>query len=153
MERIPVNSSNIASVGYDADTLLLEVEFTNGRIYVYEFVGPGVYPLLLNATSVGKVFAMNVKGQYPTWEVTWERRVQDRITEFLSHFPHAEYGVAHIILSDYNLENRWFPTVIGELNKQKLAPEQYDPAEVEATLVFLKELQAIPEAQRCPVRG
>lgn len=35
MIRTPVGSSSLTSVGYDADNLILEVEFRNGKIYQY----------------------------------------------------------------------------------------------------------------------
>ncbi len=35
MQREPVQSSNIRSVGYDLDEQLLEIEFENGNIYQY----------------------------------------------------------------------------------------------------------------------
>ena len=36
MQRTPVDSTNLASVGYDADTKMLEVEFHGGSAYQYE---------------------------------------------------------------------------------------------------------------------
>lgn len=152
MERQPVASSNIKSVGYDPAACVLEAEFANARFYQYFEVPAENYDGLIAAASKGSYFYTRIRGRFLVQEVTWERRVQDRINDFLELFPSAEYGAAHIILSDYNLEDRWFPQVIGELNRQKLEPDAYDPAEVEATLAFLKGLQAIPVAQRCPVR-
>lgn len=35
MEREPVVSSNIASIGYDENNNILEVEFNNGNVYEY----------------------------------------------------------------------------------------------------------------------
>ena len=35
MDRVPVSSSHIRSVGFDRATLTLDVEFTNGRVYRY----------------------------------------------------------------------------------------------------------------------
>ncbi len=35
MNRTPVTSSSIASIGYDRDNNTLEVEFRNGRCYRY----------------------------------------------------------------------------------------------------------------------
>jgi hypothetical protein len=32
MTRVPVSSSNIASVGYDSENKILEIEFVNGNI-------------------------------------------------------------------------------------------------------------------------
>ena len=35
MYRQPVSSSNLASVGYDASSMTLEVGFNNGSVYQY----------------------------------------------------------------------------------------------------------------------
>ena len=35
MQRTTVSSSNLASVGYDATTETLEIEFQNGAVYQY----------------------------------------------------------------------------------------------------------------------
>ena len=43
MERIPVSSSNIASLGYDAATQTLQVEFLSGSIYQYFDVPTNVF--------------------------------------------------------------------------------------------------------------
>ncbi|WP_418156807.1 KTSC domain-containing protein [Pantoea agglomerans] len=69
MERTAVSSSNLASVGYDADTLTLEVEFSNGTVYQYYDVPEGVFEELLNAGSVGSYFSHNVRNNYPTQKV------------------------------------------------------------------------------------
>lgn len=69
MERTAVSSSNLASVGYDADTLTLEVEFLNGTVYQYYDVPEGVFEELLNAGSVGSYFSHNVRSNYPTQKV------------------------------------------------------------------------------------
>jgi hypothetical protein len=33
MDRIPVSSSSIVSIGYDPDSLTLEIEFKSGAVY------------------------------------------------------------------------------------------------------------------------
>lgn len=53
MNREPVASSNVASIGYDAQTETLEVEFHNGTIYQYFNVPQGLYDQLCNASSKG----------------------------------------------------------------------------------------------------
>ena len=53
MERQPVESSSIASVGYDERSFELEVEFRNGRTYRYSRVPAAAYRLLLRAPSLG----------------------------------------------------------------------------------------------------
>ena len=62
MERQSVVSSNIASLGYDPDSRVLEVEFKRGDVYQYLDVPETVYQRLLRATSVGRAFQAIVKG-------------------------------------------------------------------------------------------
>lgn len=65
MERTPVSSSNISAVGYDADSQVLEVEFTNGAVYSYSGVPPGEYEGFMSADSKGKYLHANIKNHYP----------------------------------------------------------------------------------------
>ncbi len=65
MERIPVNSSNLSSVGYDADNHTLEIEFHHGGVYQYAGVPEEVYTGLMSAESQGKYFHANIKNSYP----------------------------------------------------------------------------------------
>lgn len=64
MKRVSVNSSNIASIGYESSTQTLEVEFHSGGIYEYYNVPSHVYTALMNATSHGGYLAKNIKGHY-----------------------------------------------------------------------------------------
>jgi hypothetical protein len=64
MERTPVNSSQIASVGYTGTTL--EVEFRSGSVYRYDGVPAEVARDLRNAPSVGSYFGAKVKDCYHT---------------------------------------------------------------------------------------
>lgn len=66
MVRLPVVSSNIASVGYDKDTEELEIEFKDSTIYLFSGVSFGEYVALLAAPSAGKYFIRNIKGRYET---------------------------------------------------------------------------------------
>jgi len=61
MERIPVQSSNLASVGYGPGTATLEVEFLSGAVYQYFGVPESVYEGLLNAPSKGRYLDQFVK--------------------------------------------------------------------------------------------
>jgi len=66
MERLPVQSSNLSSVGYDPDSLTLEIGFNNGGIYQYSGVPQEVYEGLMNASSKGTFFHHFIKnGGYP----------------------------------------------------------------------------------------
>ena len=64
MERISVNSSNVSSVGYDADSQTLEIEFNNGGVYQYSGVPESVYQGMMGADSKGKYFHANIKNTY-----------------------------------------------------------------------------------------
>lgn len=64
MERKPVQSSNIDSIGYDKETEILEIEFNNRRVYQYFNVPINVYIELMNAPSHGKYFNQNIKNDY-----------------------------------------------------------------------------------------
>ncbi len=64
MERIPVESSNIASIGYDEDTNTLEIEFHNGGVYQYFDVPFLVYDGMMEAGSKGQYLAQQIKGQF-----------------------------------------------------------------------------------------
>lgn len=61
MERQSVSSSNLASVGYDAQSQTLEIEFNHGGIYQYYKVPNSVHAGLMNASSHGEYFDRNVK--------------------------------------------------------------------------------------------
>ena len=47
MQRTPVSSTAIQSVGYDPAGLLLEIEFTTGKVYQYRGVPPATYAGLM----------------------------------------------------------------------------------------------------------
>ena len=64
MERQSVSSSNIASIGYDANSQTLEVEFKSGRIYQYYNVPLSEYNGLMNASSHGKYLNQYIKPFY-----------------------------------------------------------------------------------------
>ena len=61
MQRHPVSSSNLSSVGYDAGSGTLEIEFLNGSIYEYHNVPHSVYSGLMAASSHGEYLDAHVK--------------------------------------------------------------------------------------------
>ena len=65
MERSPVTSSNIQSIGYDADAQILEIQFNNGGVYQYSGVPEYEHTGMMNAESHGKYFHANIKNRYP----------------------------------------------------------------------------------------
>lgn len=70
IQRQPVESSMIESVGYDAAANVLEVAFkTTGEVYRVEGVTPNVYEGLVGSSSIGKYYNSFIKNQYPTRKV------------------------------------------------------------------------------------
>lgn len=64
MERVPVQSSNVLSVGYDAEDGILEVEYAGGSVYEYYRVPKHVFDGLTTSSSPGHYVATNVKDVY-----------------------------------------------------------------------------------------
>jgi hypothetical protein len=62
MERKPVKSSNIKSLGHEGN--VLEVEFLSGGIYQYEGVSTEEYEEMCKAESCGSHFHKNIKPKY-----------------------------------------------------------------------------------------
>lgn len=64
MNRIKVDSSNLASVGYDEKNRILEIEFIHGGVYQYFDVPNDDYEALMNASSLGSYFYHNIRDNY-----------------------------------------------------------------------------------------
>ena len=64
MKRDSVQSSNIASIGYDENSTTLEIEFLNGGTYQYFDVPKNIYDDLMGADSHEQYLAQNIKGRF-----------------------------------------------------------------------------------------
>ncbi len=65
MNRTPIKgSSQIKSVGHDATTKKMQIEFVNGKTYEYEQVPASQAKALIEAESAGKYFNAAIKGNY-----------------------------------------------------------------------------------------
>jgi hypothetical protein len=64
IDRTPVQSSNIKSVGYDFGTEVLQVEFKNGGVFNYHDVSISAYTAMMEADSIGSHFHNNIKNGY-----------------------------------------------------------------------------------------
>jgi hypothetical protein len=53
VDRVPVSSTSIASIGYDGASSTLELEYRHGGLYRYFEVPPDVYQELMAAPSAG----------------------------------------------------------------------------------------------------
>src|SRR5689334_4233500 len=73
MERQPIESSLIRSVGYDLDNSVLEVEIIgtvgDSRVYEYFDVPLSIYNELMEAASKGAYFNEMIRDMYPYREI------------------------------------------------------------------------------------
>lgn len=65
MDRRVVQSSNVASIGYDEASSTLEVEFQSGAIYQYYGVPQNIYEQLMQAPSKGQFINAYIKNAFP----------------------------------------------------------------------------------------
>ncbi len=61
MNRTPVKSSQLASIGHDPETNKLEVEFKTGGVYEYDNFTAEDFAALQGAESVGSYFYKHIK--------------------------------------------------------------------------------------------
>jgi hypothetical protein len=64
MQRFPVQSTNLKTVGYDPKTTTLEIEFQDGNVYQYFDVPETLHKELMQAASHGKFFSSQIKGSF-----------------------------------------------------------------------------------------
>jgi KTSC domain len=69
MDRVRVDSSAIASVGYSPDERVLEVEFQSGRVYQYLDVPAREYEALMTAGSMGRHFNRRIRDGFKRREL------------------------------------------------------------------------------------
>lgn len=74
MRRQAVESSTVRSIGYDAGTKVLEIEFQSGTVYQYFDVPEAVHDGFRGADSKGKYFNLEIRDEYPFVRVTTARR-------------------------------------------------------------------------------
>lgn len=70
MERTEVSSSAVRSIGYNAETQILEVEYLGGGVYQYTNVPASEYEALMSSSSVGKYLQNNIKSAYSARKVS-----------------------------------------------------------------------------------
>ncbi len=70
MIRETVTSTDLRSVGYDEDAMILEVEFQNGGVYHYFEVPEVIHAELMSAPSKGRYFNKNIRTVYRCDRIT-----------------------------------------------------------------------------------
>ena len=65
MDYRPVESSNVAAIGYDAEKRELHVRFKSRELpYVYHDVPPETHDALMKAESIGRHIHRHIKGRH-----------------------------------------------------------------------------------------
>lgn len=86
----------------------------------------------------------------PHWDA-----VQKMIGGFLELYPEFADGVAHVVLSDYNLEDHWIEDAqeeLGAIYMSRSVESIEHLQRLQALEYFLKFLLNIPEEKRIPTR-
>lgn len=65
LDRKPVSSTIVTSIGYDSESAILEVEFAGGSVYRYFDVPEHMYRELTAGASVGKTMTSAIIGKFP----------------------------------------------------------------------------------------
>jgi hypothetical protein len=65
MYVVTVESTTLATVGYDETRKLLQLEFCSRAVYVYFGVPATVHRALLDAPSKGRYFNRTIRGRFP----------------------------------------------------------------------------------------
>jgi XTP/dITP diphosphohydrolase len=136
MQRLPVESSDIVSIGYDPKGRILEVEFREGRVYQYLEVDPDAHRLLMKADSIGQHFQAFILGHYRY------HRLEDASPQTFS-------GVAFVTgnqrkLRDLQAACASYNIPVEQLNLPVQEIQSYDPEEI----VIAKAKQAYKLAGR-----
>ncbi|HEX2209664.1 MAG TPA: KTSC domain-containing protein [Longimicrobium sp.] len=74
MKRDRLDSSSLASVGYDPAKHVLEVEFRNGGVYQYLEVDDHEYEEFRSAPSKGRYLNTEIKPLHPARKLSPPRR-------------------------------------------------------------------------------
>jgi prephenate dehydrogenase len=68
VEMVPVSSSNIKSIGYNAPDRTLYIEFLSGKKWKYADVSPQKHAALMATSSHGKHFVHHIRHSHTAEE-------------------------------------------------------------------------------------
>lgn len=69
IKNAKVISSNIAEIGYNSESQVMEVVFNNGNKYRYAKVPKDIFDGFGKAESLGAFLAANIKGKYLAFRI------------------------------------------------------------------------------------
>ena len=110
MQRIPVDSSDLVAIGYDAKERVLEIEFGAGRVYRYTDVPPDVHERFMRADSYGTYFNTFINGHYRYSKLDEAKQATPEAVAFISGNPDKMRGLlAACELFDIKVERLELP--------------------------------------------
>lgn len=103
IEMTKVKSSNIESIGYNAEKLELLVGFKGGKVFGYKYVSNDEYKALFSAESVGSHFSKFIKNTKVAKEVTKKETenksdTKDKNNVIAELKDRLESALAHVIM-------------------------------------------------------
>lgn len=110
MKRLPVESSNIKSIGHNFLTKNLEIEFKDGNIYRYKKVPRSIFRDIMGSESKGKYFFKNIRFDFPY------RKYRDKDGEKVKSKWNRLYRK-----EDVDMSEKAASTVLDEMYKEALA--------------------------------
>ena len=63
MELVPIQSSHLAYIGYDPDSMTMQIQFKNGSLYTYQNIEPETYNAMMGSGDPGKYFTDIIRPQ------------------------------------------------------------------------------------------
>jgi KTSC domain len=135
LERIPVGSSIIVSIGYDETTRVLEIEFMGGALYQYYDVPIADYQNLLNAPSVGKYFQDTIKSRFRLANVS---SINFREIEFI-HF------LSRLISANSRFSELELEPIYRDINGKILRPDLVCKADDRKLIIEVKRVSPLIE--------
>jgi hypothetical protein len=69
MQRQYIDSPEITSAGYDVETSVMEIAFTNGTVFQYLDVPAEIYEGLMRSATPGKFFAQSIKNKFKFFQI------------------------------------------------------------------------------------
>jgi len=114
VQRIPVDSTDVVSVGYDAKTRVLEIEFGGGRIYQYTDVPPDVHERFMRADSFGTFFNTFISGHYRYDRINEEKQAVSEAVAFITGNArkYRDFGLA---CKEFNIKTEQLKLPVDEI--------------------------------------
>lgn len=126
MQRIPVESSDIVSIGYDPKSRVLEIEFKENRVYQYFDVEQRVYDLFLKADSYGEYFYAHINKHYRYERVNEEKKPAPQALALVTG-NQDKFRDAQAVLHEFGIELEQLDLPVDEIqgfDTEKIAVHQ-----------------------------